>query len=299
MAPGTSAAPNDGFWYGTGVSDAGKVVGYGRTSYQSQYTAYIWDQGTGYTMLPIPSGYSSVTGCAITGDGSLVYGNCQATSWPLHSGPVLWKNGTVSPLFPPTSESVFIGNASYDGSVLAGTYEYRGYVWTEAGGIEWLPVPAGTLSADGRYIVGSTSRYAGGEAFRYDRLSHTTMLLGRLSDNDASSGAFDVTADGKTILGRSGGTLFVWNEDTGMRSLVDVLASSGLDVSEWVFTSALISDDGNFLAGNGIRSSNEGYFAEVDFGKKQIVPVPEPASYALCAVLLCLGLAGYKRYRGK
>lgn len=120
---------------------------------------------------------------------------------------------------------------SADGSVVAGqslasTLEGdRAFRWTTSGGFEQLTDSrsfANGISADGTTIVGSIGEHGSTRAFRWTEAGGL-VELDRL-DGEASADAYDVSADGAVIVGRSvdPDNLFTavrWTGDGGVESL--------------------------------------------------------------------------------
>ena len=71
--------------------------------------------------------------------------------------------------------------------------------------------------------------------------------------------------------GANGIEAFIWDNANGMRSLLDVLAEQGSDVSDWTSLSnaSAISADGRTIVGRGINSSGdiEAFVATIDVPK--------------------------------
>jgi probable HAF family extracellular repeat protein len=123
---------------------------------------------------------------------------------------------------------------SADGSIVAGGTTNGAFLWTEAGGLEDLPLPSGhrlfevtNLSGDGTAIVGGLvigrgldQRY---EGFRWTR-AEGFRPLGRFS-TDFVDWAFatDVSYDGSVVVGTNdsddGRRAFRWTESTGQVDL--------------------------------------------------------------------------------
>lgn len=120
---------------------------------------------------------------------------------------------------------------SADGSVVVGqsvasTLEGgRAFRWTTNGGFEQLTDSrsfANGISADGTTIIGSIGEHGSTRAFRWTEAGGL-VELGML-DGEASADAYDVSADGAVIVGRSvdPGNIFTavrWTGDGGVESL--------------------------------------------------------------------------------
>jgi PKD repeat protein len=158
---------------------------------------------------------------------------------------------------------------SGDSQVIAGSASFSwdparqaAFRWTEASGMTdlgFLPgavvTRAQAMSPDGRFIVGES----GAEAFRWSETGGI-VGLGHLLGDQMSS-AIAVSDDGAVVLGRSFFAdghfeYFIWTEADGPRSLRDVLAASGVDISGWQnLQAAALSRDGNTIVGQGVNPS--------------------------------------------
>ena len=94
-------------------------------------------------------------------------------------------------------------------------------------------------------IVGKAGTAKGIEAFRWTAAGGFHGL-GDLAGGAFESMAFDVSADGATVVGVAqtelGPEAFVWDAAHGMRRVQDVLASLGVTTTTgWVLTEAIIT----------------------------------------------------------
>jgi probable HAF family extracellular repeat protein len=141
--------------------------------------------------------------------------------------------GAVDARFVPIN-AFEVSGISADGTIVAGETVGGAFLWTEAGGIETLPLPAGyrifsvtNLSGDGTTIVGGlqigsgfSQRY---EGFRWTR-EGGYQPLGRFS-TDWLDWAFatDVSYDGSVVVGTNdtpnGRRAFHWTQQTGQVDL--------------------------------------------------------------------------------
>ena len=198
-------------------------------------------------------------------------------------------------------------------------FAYEGYKLTTVGGTEvvtrlgflhgYYSSGAHAVSADGRTVVGDVFnqvRFVGpviGPAFRWTA-STGMQSLGDLPGGRLSSSARSVSADGNIIVGdcytADGVKTFVWTAATGMKSLEAVLLSKGVDPAQGGWTAfsfirrsdfaqrpdvsaTIVSRDGRYVAGTGIRDSNtEAFLADIG------VPTPPvvTATFAGGAVTL-------------
>ena len=226
----------------------------------------LFFEGLGY----LPGGNNSFSSAnAVSADGSVVVG--ASTSANSDQEAFRWTptGGMVSLGFLPGGISSWASFVSADGQVIAGSVgisseppHQAAFRWTEALGMTDLGVLPGAvqtmpfaMSRDGRVVVGQS----GTEAFRWSEASGI-VGLGRLP-GDQGSFAVAVSDDGGVIVGKSlyaDGHVesFVWTESEGLRSLRDLLASSGVDVSGWQNLAAeALSGNGNTIIGQGTNPS--------------------------------------------
>jgi probable HAF family extracellular repeat protein len=150
------------------------------------------------------------------------------------------------------------------------------------------------ISADGSVLVGATT-LPHPHAVRW-MPDGTTLSLGILPGHDYSY-AVDVSADGSIIVGDSrddtgqidpisrqlvfGSTPFIWDQAHGMRSLNEVLANLGMNLTGWQLGQIRgISDDGMTIIGNGVDPAGQ--------YKGWIATIPEPALLLPLTVLATL-----------
>jgi probable HAF family extracellular repeat protein len=221
--------------------------------------------GLGY--LPGGSNTSS-RAIGVSADGSVIVG--VSTSANSEQEGFRWTSATgMAGLgFLPGGTTSAANFVSDDGQVIVGqvgfAYDpsrHAAFRWTEAAGMTDLGVLPGAvitwaqaMSRDGRFVAGMS----GAEAFRWSEAGGI-MPLGRLP-GDQQSSAIAVSNDGAVVLGRSfiNGNFeyFVWTEADGLRSLRDLLAASGVDVSAWGnLQAAALSNDGNTIVGQGVNPS--------------------------------------------
>ncbi len=263
--------------------DGGIIVGFGTVAGSSNERRPVrWLSGAlpEYLGAPDPT---RPTGAAvgISADGSVVVGYAGQQGFR-------WEHGSMLGFGPGT----VLQGISADGSIVGGYDETTAFTWSNSGGYEWLPGLVGstrsnliTLSGDGMTAVG-TSYGALTRAVRWR--DGAVRNLGLLENATYSTSLF-VSADGESVVGRSGERAFVWTESEGMRDLRSMLADDlGLPLSGWVLTEASgISADGSVIVGTGVnpRGQVEGWYAVI----------PEPGSALGLAVLLWLG----RRARGE
>jgi hypothetical protein len=137
-----------------GLNASGTIV-VGRTA--SPVRACLWEQGTGLTMLPLPTGATESEARALSADGAYVFGGAgnggnSGVRWPIAGSPQAYT-GVVG---------TFVACAA-DGSAAAGLQTLAltvGTRWTPSG-VQPLPTVPGyqtgapvAMSADGRFIYG-------------------------------------------------------------------------------------------------------------------------------------------------
>ncbi|HTV20669.1 MAG TPA: hypothetical protein VMG12_18425, partial [Polyangiaceae bacterium] len=165
----------------------------------------------------------------------------------------------------PAGASAWPEAVSSDGTVIAGQSPSSGqhFRWTEAGGYVDIAIASGqsatSLSADGSVLLGSLDPDDARDstAFRWTEATGVVELTpGR------TSLATDISADGNVIVatsweeaqndGAPPDDTFIWDAEHGTRTLDEVLAARGVDVSGWQFGHARsLSDDGKVLLGIG------------------------------------------------
>ncbi len=266
-----------GIFYSTGqkINDDGSVIigtSYGTLNYE----AFRWTAGSGMTALGALAGglYSYANG--VSADGSVVVGYSMSAASGFGRGEAFrWTSGTGMVSLGDFAGGVLDSQAyatNSDGSIIVGygtnASGIEAFRWTSGTGLVGLGELAGgsyfsnakAISADETVIVGDSNSANGYEAFRWT--SGTGMVgLGDLAGGIFYSRAFDVSADGSVIVGygssASGAEAFLWTQSTGMQSLADILTADGVDLTNWVLSSANdISDDGNIIVGQATHNGN-------------------------------------------
>jgi uncharacterized membrane protein len=176
----------------------------------------------------------------------------------------------------------FPGNTwavSGDGRVVVGSSSSSAYRWTEEeglGSLGYLPghnqSRATDTSADGSVIVGVSG--SPGQPFRWTAETGMAPLNGWDSARFGSAQGVSVSSDGSTIVGYSGTQFnpppFIWNEQSGVSNLVEVLISEyGLaeQLKGWSGLSATdISGNAQRIVGHGTNPSgkHEAWIAILD-----------------------------------
>jgi uncharacterized membrane protein len=218
-----------------GVNPAGTIIVGSSDVLGFAYYAlpWRWDQGIGYAMLAVPSGYNGGNGIAVSADSLVVVGD---------TGPVGF----------------------------AGYYPVATY-WDSAGAHPMGLMPNGMVSsaaavnADGSVIVGSGDNGGGFlfspgpmKAFRWTASGYEVLGLLPGAPPSGYSLGRAVSADGSVVVGEgsdpAGLRAFLWRSDLGMTRLDIFLAWLGVDLTGW---SALtechgISSDATALCGTGV-----------------------------------------------
>ncbi len=235
--------------------------------------AFRWTEATGLERLtPENAELPAVIATGISADGSVIVGGAiggfmpEAYRWTADGGLVglgmLSGSGGSS-----CAEGVSADGNIITGASTKGSEQILTFRWTKESGMVGLPLLDEALasegfdiSPDGNIIVGTTTFSALSiEATIWN--NDEVMGLGKIPGFPDSS-ARAVSKDGSIVIGNSSDssssseTAFIWDEQNGMRSLIDVLVNEGLEeeLQGWVLTKAEgISDDGRVIVGTGIN----------------------------------------------
>jgi len=311
------------------ISGDGTTV-VGMSDYGPGMRAFLWTQSSGMVGLTDPTLYPFSRATGVSYDGSVVVGFGTAThgssgifrwtastgvvgvgfgglAWDISNDGTTIVGETTGGGFRWTTSGEFDSSlgrqaraVSGDGSVVVGStgFDYTGtaFQWTESGGLQLLSgVIAMGVSPDGNAVVGY--RLTGATGFQPFLWTPTGGLkgLGHLPGGTGAV-AHDVSADGRVVVGFEtpaySTEAFIWDESHGMRSIRQVLTSSGLNLGYWRLTDAYgISDDGNVIVG---AASNP--YGEI---QAWIAVIPEPSAFSLLgAIVFCLAAARRRRSRG-
>ena len=261
-------------------ADGSVIVGTGYSANGQE--AFRWTSSNGMQGLGGPPGEDrfreafgvSDDGAVVVGNRKFDFGNLDTEAFRLTSSGDRQGLG-----FLPDGTNSQAEGVSADGAVVVGSSAVfnsgvQATRWTSSDGMQGLGfLPGGDFlfsaatgaSADGSVVVGLSNRTNGIAAFRWT-VSGGMQDLGVLPGGDLPGGrlfsaAADVSADGLVVVGRSSGDggseAFVWENDTGMRPLFDVLVEQGEDLSSWTSLdiARAISADGRTIVGTGTNSS--------------------------------------------
>lgn len=254
-------------------------------------SAAIWRAGGGVSALDAAgSGFVTGLATAVSADGAVVAGNGVRTlaTGGQRSEAFVWSapegTRTLGVLGTSPSSQSFASDVSADGSTIVGSsganFDFSAFAWTEPDGMHALLgsdaySSASAISADGRYILGTTAT----GAFRW---SDTTGLID-LGDFVPSA----ISDDGSIIVGTArdfselGQTCAViWDGVHGIRPLYDALQSDyGLDVNGWTLNEALdVSANGTVIVGSGINPAGH--------TEAFVAVIPEPTTLVLLMVAI-------------
>lgn len=275
---GYTGPAQDPYRFALAVSGDGATLA-GQRGPTSYVEAYRWNSSggaTGLGFLPGSSfGYStanaiSYDGSVIVGSGTNGSGSGEAFRWTEATG-MVGLGDLPGGYFESAANGV-----SADGSAIVGVGRAatgdRAFRWTLADGMVDLgDLPGGpndsvalAVSADGSIVIGRSGTASGYfQAFRW------TAADGMQDLSDATvlhSSATDISADGAVVVGNFSAVAtgyadrpFVWTADTGMNSLVALLAAQGATGFEgWLaMGNVRVSADGRTLVGDGLDAQGE------------------------------------------
>lgn len=237
------------------------------------FNGAIWEVGGAFRLLPdsgVGAGDASVADLSATG--RVIVG--QAAPGSIPAQPAIWTDASGWVALPTIAGSSSPMGAAYgvsaNGRIVAGSMFLpgSGYValrWVDGAGPFSL-THAGTVvlgsarhvSADGTTIVGSGQAGPLSGAFRWTAGDGAEFLPGLPGLPATGSEAFGVSADGQYVVGTVfdavGRTAVVWDGDSAPRTLAEIFASGGVDLTLWQRFDAVnaISDDGRVIVGEGI-----------------------------------------------
>ena len=242
---------------------------------------YVWTAESGIRLLgSLPGVFPSSAARAISGDGTIVGGQVSAKVHGVGGGfGFAWTQSEGLNILPASSTIVprDVRGISSDGTAAVGV----GFEYTEDGPLRFsngkrgrrtafqafntgelqamgvLPGHLSSMAMDvshqGRYVVGSSEKKGGAEAYIWDA-ARGIRGLGHLQRHEVSF-ANGISDDGRIVVGVSGKEdrrAFIWTQDTGMRDLQSLAVDAGLDLNDWVLKVASdVSADGRTIVGSG------------------------------------------------
>lgn len=247
------------------VSHDGSVIGGEGNGDRGRIAALVWRDGgapenLGY--LVASSYFASAVG--VSSDGGTVLGTTTQAS---RYAPFLWTEALgMQPMDSATARSSRYAVALSGDGRTALVSEGYSRLWSEATGFVDIDASgdfqAEAISADGMVVVGSL-RVAcpSGSGVCTEAALWTAeegiVGLGWFDDPlapDPQAVAVDASVDGSVVVGFQGDLAFIWDEQNGMRDLVQVMLDDGIDLSDWLALEPVaISDDGHVVAGSGTR----------------------------------------------
>lgn len=310
----------DFFSTALGVSANGQViVGASRSQFSADRTEpFRWSESLGMVGLgDLPGGEYSGSAPGVSGDGSIVAGTSTSTFSPTIGEAFRWTEssglvglgGLPGGLF----ATGVVTRASSSGAVLVGwavsPNGREAFRWTEQEGMVGLgDLPQGLfqstatgVSADGSVVVGLAVN-PGPTSFRWTADSGM-VDLGRPPGGNRSA-ALGVSADGSVVVGDAGvnGELVpaIWDEANGMRNLIDVLSSLGLNPEEegWNLEQATaVSGDGLTIVGWGYNPEGDQEAWVAYLGEPPVIEVPALSPPGGMALFLLMSAAAFSKIR--
>ena len=275
-----------------GVSSDGKTV-VGESSSAETFRGvnmnqgYVWRAEKGMRLLgTLPGMFPASAARAVSGNGAIVVGQVSATKGPF--GFAWTQSRGLNKL--PSSATIRpqdVWGISSDGIAAVGVaveFTDDGHLRFSNGkrgrraafkalntgefqalGVlpEHLSSKAMDASLQGRYVVGTSARAGGSQAFIWDA-ARGMRGLGHLQRHEHSY-ASGISDDGRFVVGISGKEstkAFIWAQDAGIQDLQVLAMDAGLDLSGWMLKSASdISANGKTVVGRGInpRGKAEGW----------------------------------------
>ncbi len=241
-------------------ADGTTVVGRGGTSAGPTRDAFRWTIATGMRRFnDIPNGDDMYAAYAVTGDGSVVFGEGDIFN---RRPAARWSEaGGFEDIGVTSINSNIAYAASADGSIAFGSSRYPtsnevAFRWSEAGGAVELALPDGAfetslrgVSADGATAVGWVETDEAGAASHATRWTESRGFENLTPDLQFAR-AEAISADAGVVVGygRNGGsgplTAFRWSESDGREELrtLDAFASTFADAA---------NADGSVIVGSG------------------------------------------------
>lgn len=250
-------------------ADGSTVIGVS-TNGSGERHAFRWAGGTMADLGTLP-GATESSATAVSADGAVVVGSSTSYAPDFSERAFRWSGGTMTDLGTLGGAITYAVGVSADGSVVAGdsqlasTGEFHAFRWS-GGVMTDLGTFSGradqysnalAISADGTAVIG-TSQTVDGSTYHAFQWSGGVMTdLGSLAGAAGNSRPTATSSDGSVVVGASenssgGQSAFRWDQQTGMRSMTDLLTASGVDMTGWSLYSAdSISANGRVIAGIG------------------------------------------------
>ncbi|WP_232443158.1 calcium-binding protein [Burkholderia ubonensis] len=281
------AAPANAYdSYAQTVSADGRVIGGSISALQADGNLDRWavrwpGDGRAQEIVPRSAGWGSAVEVA-NRDGSRMTGRFTTTDG--QNARFLWDQRTGFRELPSGGDYLVHllamnqpGNAAvgFAGNV-DGVYGSRAFLWTEKSGDRLLPTDstdeprmdmAWDVTEDGQTIVGMIATLLStpdgerlkSEAVRWTNGGDSIQRLGFLEGDDTSS-ASKISADGRVVIGESSNRqrgesrVYIWTQQSGMRSLAALLETAGISVGTLDLMSVIgVSPDGQTITGQGYR----------------------------------------------
>lgn len=262
----------------------------GLSSRLNDLNAFKWTSAGGMISLGMLPGAYSGEALGVSDDGSVVVGRStfrmEETFGPvILKAATVWTNGQPQGLgFLPGGVESEAFAVSSDGAIVVGRAHvpgivrgYKAFIWRAGSGmVELSDLPAGyddgaaiAVSSDGLVVAGW-----GNPSYHPAKWRILRWTGGVRENLGTLPGHFhavphDMSADGAVIVGWSSEvpglvrTPVIWDATNGMRDLVEVLESAGIDFSAWTnsqghrwMEATAVSDDGKTIVGHGRRGDH-------------------------------------------
>lgn len=257
-------------------ADGTVVVGAGKTTYWTG-EAFRWTAATGIVRLGLLPGGSAFPNAnsfanAVSADGAVLVGWSATTNGSNRAFRWTEATGMVGLDVLPDCTASGARGMSADGGVVVGFAKIPMIPtpcrWTQADGMAVLqPTLRGAdneayaVSADGNTIVGSTST----EAFRWTKAVGSAAMGGMRANAISADGSVAVGLGSSTNA--IGAEAYVWMLPGAARTLSQILAAGGADLSHWRYLTEAkgVSGDGRYVTGYGVATNGvgEGFLADI------------------------------------
>jgi hypothetical protein len=246
-----------------GMGPGGQVLGENGTGF-----AFEWISGSGFTLLPIPSGKNNAAAYDMNTTGDIV-GSSSNNSGTLTNGTV-WKSGGGTTLLAPVNSLFFSSASAINGARTIAGISYNNInqqasVWTfNSGTGQWSGQALGTLGgADSSArdinsagnVVGDSTRALGqGQgAFIWHPGDAAPIDLDPTRAFGINTFAHGINSNNEVVGSIGGSGAFVWDQARGIRDLQTLVDPNSLftltdaaDVNDsgWIIGTATDSTDG-------------------------------------------------------